>query len=138
MKQILLLSLSSLVLIFLSCSRPYENHKKQGNNISGHLCISNSKQSFGLIKQSDKQWPCCEYELKNTGEGDIKIKEINTSCGCISTEIASMHISPGKCTVLKVMVNPLKQVGHFNKSIFINSDADNPLEIIRIKGNIIP
>lgn len=39
--------------------------------------------------------------------------------------------------MLTIRVNPRKQLGHFNKSVYVNSDAENPVIILRIKGEII-
>ncbi len=131
------LYLTLFIFTIMSCSKPYANREKQIARKCGHLFISHPKQSFGTIKQHDKQIPSCSFILKNTGEEIINIKNIDVSCGCLSTELSSTKVNPGKSIILKVIVNPSKQIGYFNKSIFVNSDADNALEILRIKGTII-
>ena len=52
-------------------------------------------------------------------------------------EISSNIILPQEKTMLTIRVNPRKQLGHFNKSVYVNSDAENPVIILRIKGEII-
>lgn len=42
----------------------------------------------------------------------------------------------GEKGFIKITINTEKQKGYFNKSIFVNSNAKNNLEIIRIKGEV--
>lgn len=48
-----------------------------------------------------------------------------------------MIITPQKSIILNIKLNPNNLKGYFNKVIYINSNADNPLELLRIKGEII-
>ena len=92
-----------------------------------YFCRKNSAQ--GEILQN--------ISLINDGNDTITIKKIDVSCGCISAMPESMIIPPHKNTILHIRLNLYNKNGYFNKVVFINSDADNCLELLRIKGDIL-
>ena len=102
----------------------------------GHLFIEEPRQSFGHVYRDAVNEVCCSYKLKNTGNKPIVINKIETSCGCMHTDLTSKVIFPGKEQILTIQLNTKSQYGSINKSVFINSDSDNPLLIVRIQGEI--
>lgn len=133
MANVLKLS-SFLVILFLSCNEP-SKHKETITH--GHLNIDNKTQSFGNVNKREIKEVKCYFSLSNTGDSTIIINKIDVSCGCISTDISSNSILPNEHQLLTVTINTSNRLGVFNKSVFIQSNADNSVEIIRIKGTII-
>lgn len=71
------------------------------------------------------------YELENTGEGDFRIEEIQTSCGCIVTNDYAKVVPAGKSIFLTFDYDSKKNVGLAEHYIYVygNLGEDNPIEI---------
>lgn len=106
------------------------------NNATSHLEIESSKYSFGKVSRSKQKKILCPFTLINTGSKLLVIQKIDVSCSCVSIKAYPKVIPPKKSKNLFVEINTEKQLGVFNKAIFINSNADNSLELVRIKGEI--
>lgn len=123
-----------LSMVFFSCKDSPQDSKVTGN---GHLYVMEYSKSFGEIHKTTKDSINCTYELNNTGDKTVVIHKIDVSCGCISANVSSRIIKPNDMAVLTIHINPQKQLGHFNKTVYVNSNADNSVLLLRIKGNII-
>jgi len=109
--------------------------KSFNNHSKGYLLIESSKYNFGVINKKQKNVHC-QFKLKNIGKKSIIINKIDVSCNCVSIIKYPKLIAPNETQILYVNVNTKNQSGYFNKVIYINSNADNPLELVRIKGEI--
>ena len=67
---------------------------------------------------------------------EIVNRKYDVSCGCLSVNYSKEPINPGKIRKLAVHIDTKNQYGMFNKVIFINSNAENNLELIRITGEV--
>lgn len=133
MKEKIILPIMCCFFLILSSCKESVN---PANSSKGYLTIKNARHSFGKIKNNKVKEIKCYFVLANTGKNNIVIEKIDVSCGCIATEIPSYTIMPGKSQKLAVKINTKNKNGIFNKSIFIKSNAENSLEIIRVKGEI--
>lgn len=121
-----------------SCNNSYKAEQKHNtNNTIGHLEIESSKYSFGKVHKSNQKNILCSFTLKNTGAKLLVIHKIDVSCSCVSIKTYPKVIEPNESKTLYVEISTKRQLGVFNKVIFINSNADNPLELVRIKGEIL-
>ncbi|MBR1924381.1 MAG: DUF1573 domain-containing protein [Ruminobacter sp.] len=93
--------------------------------------------SFGVVKRKDLKNVCCKFKLTNTGSIPIGISKVDVSCKCISANITSDTILPNRDQLLTITVDPNSSIGYLNKVVFVNSDADNPVILLRVKGKII-
>lgn len=100
------------------------------------LEIVNRKYDFGRISKKEHSYLDVEFELRNTGEIPLIISKVDVSCGCLSVNYSKEPINPGKIRKLVVHIDTKNQYGMFNKVIFINSNAENNLELIRITGEV--
>ena len=124
-------------LLVCACNEPGKTPSISGKQHFGHLHVEKSSQSFGIIHKKDILDVVVKFCLENTGNAPITISKIDVSCGCITAKIASKTILPGERQILSVNLNAKNQNGHINKTVFVNSDADNPILLVRVKGNII-
>jgi hypothetical protein len=88
---------------------------------------------YGTIVQGGDGY--CEFEFTNKGINPLILSNISASCGCTVPEWPREPIAPGKTGVIKVKYNT-NVIGAFNKSITVNSNANNSLVVLRIKGNV--
>lgn len=121
-------------ILFISCGESQDFHKSSTN---GNLCIENKVQSFGKVNKNKVKEIRCLFPINNYGDSSITINKIDVSCGCISTEITSNIILPHEQQILTVKINTSNRLGYMNKAVFIKSNAQNSMEIIRVKGHII-
>ncbi len=72
--------------------------------------------------------------LENNNSIPIIINKIDVSCNCIKVKLDNKNILPNKKNTLSLIINGKGNNGFFNKSIIIQSSANNKTEIIRVKG----
>jgi hypothetical protein len=89
---------------------------------------------YGTIKKgSDGK---CVFEFENTGESNLILTNVKSSCGCTVPKWPRQPIEPGGKAEIKVRYNTSK-AGSFSKSITFYSNApDNPV-YLRIKGKVV-
>lgn len=79
----------------------------------------------------------CEFTFTNKGTAPLVLSNVKASCGCTVPEWPKEPILPGKSSSIKVTYNT-NNVGLFNKSITVNSNAINNTVILQIKGTVTP
>lgn len=94
------------------------------------------KYDFGEIEKNKISSKEIVIEVENTGNAPLVLEKVDASCGCMKPSYTKYPIKKGEKGCINVIVNANDQNGIFNKSIIIQSNAENHLEIIRIKGVI--
>ncbi|MDZ4823596.1 MAG: DUF1573 domain-containing protein [Flavobacteriales bacterium] len=78
----------------------------------------------------------CEFKVTNTGVGPLILSKCKGSCGCTVPKCDPNPILPGQTSMISVKYDT-KRSGPINKSVTINSNADNePTKVVRIKGSV--
>jgi len=95
-----------------------------------------NKCDFGMVDENKIDVIPIDIEIENSGNAPLVIHKADVSCGCVSVEYPKEPILPGKTVKLSIKVKTKDQKGHFNKAVFINSNAINDVELIRITGQI--
>ena len=78
------------------------------------------------------------FEFTNTGDADLIIKSVNSSCGCTVPTKPNEPIKPGKTGKIEVKYN--MSPGPIRKTITVESNAVNVEEgkiALKIKGIVI-
>jgi len=98
--------------------------------------LEGNQISFGKIYQTGKK----VHEvltLKNTGEENITIRNVHTSCGCTVASVSDSLIAPGKQTTVQVEFNPAGYTGEVTKNIYITtSDPKNQMITVTMTGYV--
>jgi hypothetical protein len=77
------------------------------------------------------------YTLKNTGDADLAISSVTTTCGCTVAALAKKSLKPGETTDLKVTFNAGLTPSRIAKYIMIKSnDPDQPQIKLAITGKV--
>jgi hypothetical protein len=84
-----------------------------------------------------------EIPIQNTGNKELIIEAVTTSCGCTSAEVTPARIAPGGEGVLHIQYDSgahgPEANGPVMRQIFIASnDPDQPEAELRILANVIP
>lgn len=89
------------------------------------LSLSEDSWYYGEVKPDEKVTHL--FKLKNEGESKLVIESVYSSCGCISFELDSNEISPGKETILSATFDPQGYEGYVDKTLIIKSnDLEHP------------
>ncbi len=60
---------------------------------SPDIAVEMTRYDFGTIQQGEIA--TTEIPVKNTGQGDLEIEAVSTSCGCTSARVEPTTIPPG-------------------------------------------
>ena len=84
--------------------------------------------------------PLAEYdfEFTNVGKSPISITDCHGSCGCTVPTWPHDPILPGASSKIHVTYNTNGRSGMIDKSVTINSDAQQKPMMLYIKGNVVP
>jgi len=97
--------------------------------------VKNPVHNFGKIAPIQKY--TCTFEFKNVGDATLKIKKIQTTCGCTVTNLKKMIYAPGESGEIKVTYSSPKKEGDVAKNLYIKSDAKNDPKLkLTIKGEV--
>ena len=75
-----------------------------------------------------------KFGYKNTGDKPLVIQKVSVSCGCVNPEWSNVPLMPGQKAILNVYFNPKTKIGSTLNSVYIESNAGNELEVIRVKA----
>lgn len=76
------------------------------------------------------------FEFTNTGNADLIISDVKSSCGCTVPEKPKDPIAPGKTGQIKVKYDT-NRVGPIRKTVTVYSNADEPIKALKIKGEVL-
>jgi hypothetical protein len=101
------------------------------------LVFEMSTLDFGVISEVDG----CQsrrFCAVNSGNEEVFVKEIVTSCGCTSVNYHQGGIPSGATFCFDVVYDPTNRPGRFERDILVSvSDAEHPIEL-RIVGRVEP
>ena len=73
------------------------------------------------------------FEFTNTGDSELIISNVKSSCGCTVPEKPKGPIAPGANGTIKVKYDT-KRVGPIRKTVTVYSNATEPIKALKIKG----
>jgi hypothetical protein len=78
--------------------------------------------------------------LENRGDVDLRITDINLSCGCTKGDIPTKELKPGQKTSLTVAVDTSKKgPGKHDFKVRVHSnDPEHPVYTLSLRGRIVP
>lgn len=92
---------------------------------------------FGTIKKEDVPSKDITIDVCNMGDTPLVILKTDVACGCMKVTHTKHPLRKGEKGYIKVEINTTNQNGFFNKAIFVKSNAQNDVELIRVKGRIL-
>ena len=117
-----------LFLFFLVCSV-----YSIGQN-SAYITFDSLTINYGKILQGDNG--TVDFKFTNTGDRDLKINKVRSSCGCTIPKKPDSLIAPGVSDLIKVNYDT-ERIGIINKTIIVNSNAANETVILKITGEVL-
>lgn len=93
---------------------------------------------YGTVKEEEGKVEC-KFTFTNTGDKNLKIKNVNPSCGCTASDWTKEEIQPGDTGFISAVYNTKGRPGSFRKAITVQTnDSQNPNTILFIKGKVTP
>lgn len=136
-----------IILSFASCKNDNARNDSSSNEITkttittdsiegAYLALDKTKYDFGKIKRKKTPYLTIDFEIENIGKKPLVILKTDVSCGCISVECPKEPILPNKKTKLTLTIDTKNQNGVFNKTVFLKSNAENDVVLVRIIGEV--
>ena len=97
------------------------------------LALKEAEHNFGKIPQGKPVY--YSFEIMNNGSTELKLDNVQASCGCTTPEWNREPIPAGGSTTIKVGYNAAA-VGTFDKYITIYYNNSTQTKQIRIKGEV--
>lgn len=119
-----------LILIFIAASAVKAFAKDNGDK----AIIKFEECNYKFQNVSDKQKMLThDFEFTNTGNANLIIYDVISSCGCVKGEFPKNPIAPGKKGKIKVIyLNSEK--GYFSKKVTVKSNAKPRKIVLEVEG----
>ena len=104
--------------------------------VGAYLYLERNRHNFGRISSKKTPNITIEFEMVNKGKISLVILKADVSCGCMTVNYPKTPIFVDEKAILTVTINTKNQIGIFNKPIFIKTNAENDVVLIRILGEI--
>ncbi|MBN1985353.1 MAG: DUF1573 domain-containing protein [Prolixibacteraceae bacterium] len=93
------------------------------------------EHDFGNFKEADGV-QTTTFKFTNKGQVPLVLNNVRASCGCTTPGWTKEPVAPGSAGEIKVSYNPKNRPGSFNKSVTVQSNAENATVVLRIKGSV--
>ena len=105
-------------------------------NKDAKASIEWEKTSYDFGKIVKNTPASVEFEFKNKSMVPLVINSVKPTCGCTVADYPKEPVQPGNSAKITVNYNA-KSLGHFTKSVIVNSNASEGQTRLIIKGEVI-
>ena len=130
LKTVLFAILFSLTAVAGSFAQPVTVEETNGPLIS----FSETEYDFGTVRTGDEA--VHYFVFSNTGNAPLAIVNVRASCGCMASEWTKKPVVTGGRDSLRVEYNT-RIKGSFNKTISVQSNAENGDIELKIRGSVV-
>jgi len=100
------------------------------------ITFKNEVHDFGELKPITKNK--CEFTFTNTGDAELKIKNVRSTCGCTVAQLSKKNYAPGESGTIKVVYTSTARAASINKVIYVTSnDKTRPRVGLTLKGKTV-
>jgi hypothetical protein len=98
------------------------------------ISFKNETVDYGkIVKGSDG---VRVFEFTNTGDAELVVTNVKSSCGCTVPKKPEGPIAPGASGRIEVKYDT-NRVGPIRKTVTVYSNADEPIKALKIKGEVL-
>ena len=91
---------------------------------------------FGVVSREDLAHH--RFTFSNTGQTDLIISEVDSSCGCTAVLLSTETLPPGGLGEIDVSFNPQGRRGKQKQTVSVYSNAENePIVQLTVKGTVM-
>jgi hypothetical protein len=145
-----ILIISFLILSIMGCNSNQEKSNSLPTNIVNNpktadgtvktngiprISFTKTEHDFGRVIEGEKI--TYAFKFTNSGEGNLLITNVSSSCGCTVPEYTKDPIKPGDNGNIKVTFDSKNRMGFQNKTITVVTNTQPNTTVLRIKAQII-
>ncbi|OGL44620.1 MAG: hypothetical protein A2161_11110 [Candidatus Schekmanbacteria bacterium RBG_13_48_7] len=99
---------------------------RQGNKLKNlseshpEITFEELKFDFGKLNQNEKSTH--EFKFKNTGQENLVIEGVKSTCGCTAAITSAKELAPGETGSISVTLDPGNLQGKISKAIIVNTN----------------
>ena len=93
------------------------------------------KQDFGKIKDNEKI--TVTFEFTNNGKQPLIVQKAEPTCGCTVADWTKTPVEYQQKGFVKATFNPKGIEGTFSKSIFVKTNAQNDVVLLKLVGKVV-
>ncbi|MCK9616330.1 MAG: DUF1573 domain-containing protein [Lentimicrobiaceae bacterium] len=98
------------------------------------IAFEKEEHDFGNVIQGEKV--SFSFKFKNTGNADLVISSVSTSCGCTVPQYPKQSIKPNEENYITVLFDSQGKKGFQNKSITIVANTQPSTKVLHIEAQI--
>ncbi len=137
---------------YISIASNDKNHPQMKFTLRGNIVIADTGKKAEVIngpkiyfpeKQHDfglvEEGKIYEYTFRfsNTGNSDLEIKDLKTSCGCTAALLSSKTIKPGGEGTLKIELDTSNRFGRMSRNITLTTnEPDGEIKVLTIYAEV--
>jgi len=115
-----------------------DSHNKYAlSDTTGNAVITFSKVEHNFGNVSEGERVAHIFSFTNTGDADLVVSSVLTSCGCTVPKYDKKPIAPGGKGSVEVIYDSSGRSGKQTKTITVQSNAKNKVLILRIIADVI-
>ena len=77
------------------------------------------------------------FNFENSGDAQLKINDIKTSCGCTAALVSSKILQPGDKGTLKVELDTAHRKGKMSRTVSVSSnDPSDPVKVLTVYAEV--
>ncbi len=92
---------------------------------------------FGTVNPQKEDVISVVFHFDAIGENPVVIHDVKVTCGCTSAEWTKRAIRPKEKGEVQVFVSIKTLKGFFDKRLFVKTNSNNGIELLRVKGYVI-
>jgi len=121
--------------LFILCSIVLLTGVQSARASGPKILLEEEGFDFGTAKQGKEV--IHEFKFKNTGDADLVITDLRTSCGCTAAVTSDKTIPPKKQGTIKVTFNTGGRSGPQTKTVtIVSNDPEKPNAEVRLTGKV--
>ncbi|MBN2237839.1 MAG: DUF1573 domain-containing protein [Bacteroidales bacterium] len=126
-----------LLLGLISCASRSANTAVENSVGKETTSISFEKTShdFGAVVDGEKV--TYSFKFSNTGNNDLEIQNVGTSCGCTASDYTKGLIKPGEKGRIQVTFNSSHRTGMQNKTISVKANTQPETTVLNIQAQVV-
>lgn len=98
--------------------------------------VTENQYDFGVVKEGELLVHV--FKFKNTGNADLDVMDVKTSCGCTAAILSANLLKPGEEGSLKIEFDTANRFGRVSRTITISSnDQKNSPKVLTIYAEIV-
>jgi len=99
------------------------------------ITFTEDEHDFGKVIQGEKV--TFSFRFKNTGDGDLIVADVSSSCGCTVPKFTKDPVSPGSEGTIQVTFDSNNRKGFQSKTVTVVSNTQPNSKVLKIKAMVI-